>query len=91
MQNDINNILNLNNNIEINQNKNNINTIHSMKHSHSTKSFVFRKRDKPSNKNIVKFEPEKIINNMKNNRNILNNNKDIDLSEISKLEKDINK
>jgi len=91
MQNDINNILNLNNNIEIIQNNNKINTIHSMKHSHSTKSFVFRKRDKPSNKNIVKFEPEKIINNMKNNKNILNNNNDIDLSEISKLEKDINK
>ena len=91
MQNDINNILNLNNNIEINQNKNNLNTIHSMKHSHSTKSFVFRKRAKPSNKNNIIFEPEKIINNMKNNKNILNNNNDIDLSEVSKLEKDINK
>ena len=91
MQNDINNILNLNNNIEINQNNNNLNTIHSMKHSHSTKSFVFRKRAKPSNKNIMKFEPEKIINNMENNKNILNNNNDISLSEISKLEKDINK
>jgi hypothetical protein len=37
----------------------------------------------------MKFEPEKIINNMKNNKNIINNNNDIDLGELSKLEKDI--
>ena len=71
MQNEINNILDLNN--HINKKQINFNIIQNMKHSHSTKSFAFRKRIKPSNNSVLNnFVPEQIINKIEQKKNVLN-------------------
>ena len=89
MQNDIDNILNLNNNIDISNNK--FNTIHNLKHSHSTKSFAFRKRvGHPYKSPISNFDPLEIMNRAYVSKNVLNY-KDSEENKINKLEKDINK
>ena len=71
MQNEINNILDLNN--HINKKQINFNIIQNMKHSHSTKSFAFRKRIKPSNNSVLNnFVPEQILNKIEQKKNVLN-------------------
>ena len=88
MQNEINNILNLNNNIDIDNNK--FNTIHNMKHSHSTKSFVFRKKVKNQNKSpLNNFDPIEIMKKANLEKNVLNN-KETEQNRIDKLEQNIN-
>ena len=89
MQKDINNILNLNNIIDTDEKQ--FYTIQNMKHSHSTKSFVFRKKVKPYNQSTLNhFVPEQILNSIDKNKNYLNN-QDNEKKHINRLEKDLNK
>ena len=91
MQKDINNILNLNNNVDTNEKKK-FNTIQNMTHSHSTKSFAFRKRVKQQNQSTLNyFDPEQIINTIEKTKNFANNKNDIKDNNINKLENDLNK